>query len=145
MKRFIAPFFGILFAFGLASGLMVEVGSAQMISEGDMPANLIEATGNYKGSFRTALTTIVNYFLFLLGLIAVIMVIYGGLLYITSGGDDAGAEKGKKILMYAAIGIIVILISYALVNTLLEAGSIEAPQTFEAGGGGGGGTPPPTP
>jgi hypothetical protein len=47
------------------------------------------------------------------------MVIYGGFLYITSQGEDT--EKAKKVLMYAAIGIVIILISFALVNTLLTA------------------------
>ncbi len=133
MKKFIAPIIGLLFAIGLMSALTVDIGFAQaqggLISDTDRPSTLIAATGNYVGSFRTALTTIVNYFLFFLGLIATIMVIYGGFLYITSGGDDAGAEKGKKILMYAAVGLIVVLISYALVNTILASGSIEQPGT----------------
>ena len=55
-----------------------------------------------------------------MGLIAVIMVIYGGFLYIVSGSEDT--EKAKKVLLYAAVGIIVILISFALVNTILGAG-----------------------
>ncbi len=119
MKRFIAPALGILFALILT----IDVGLAQMINPLDRPQNLTDATTLFGGSFRTAITTIVNYILFFLGLIATIMIIYGGFLYITSGGDDAGAEKGKKILMYAAIGLIVVLISYAVVNTLLASGS----------------------
>jgi hypothetical protein len=138
MKKFIAPLLGLLLVAGLFSA---DVGFAAMIDAGDRPENLTEATVLYDGSFRTALTTIVNYFLFFLGLIAVIMVIYGGLLYITAGGDDAGAEKGKKILLYAAVGIIVVLISYALVNTLLGAGSIEEPETHDTGSGTGAGSP----
>jgi len=135
MKKFVAPVLGILFALGLSAGLTVDVGFAQvqggLITEGDMPGNILNATGRFGGSFRSALTQIVNYVLFLLGLIATIMVIYGGFLYITSGGDDSGAEKGKKILMYAAIGLIVVLIAYALVNTILEAGYREDPNTFQ--------------
>jgi hypothetical protein len=132
MKKLIVPVLGLLFAIGLMSALTVDIGFAQaqggLITDTDRPQTLINATTRYEGSFRTALTTIVNYFLFFLGLIATIMVIYGGFLYITAGGDDAGAEKGKKILMYAAIGLIVVLISYALVNTILASGSIEAPE-----------------
>ena len=125
MKKFAAPALGLM----LALVLTVDVGFAQMINPLDRPSNLTDATTMFGGSFRTALTTIVNYFLFFLGLLATIMVIYGGFLYITSGGDDAGAEKGKKILMYAAIGLIVVLISYAVVNTILGAGSIVEPLT----------------
>ncbi len=135
MKKFIAPVLGMLLALGLAAGLTADIGFAQggaqggFITDTDRPQTLSAATSRYEGSFRSALTMIVNYFLYFLGLVATIMVIYGGFLYITSGGDDAGAEKGKKILLYAAIGIVVILISYALVNTILGAGSMEAPTT----------------
>jgi len=64
----------------------------------------------------------VNFFLYFLGLIATVFVIYGGFLYITSQGDDGNVEKAKKILTFAAIGILIILISFALINTLLTAG-----------------------
>jgi hypothetical protein len=132
MKKFLAPALGLLAVMCLFT---VDIGFAQsgaqggLITDTDRPQTLIDASTNYVGSFRTALTTIVNYFLFFLGLVATIMIIYGGFLYITAGGDDAGAEKGKKILLYAAIGLIVVLISYALVNTILGAGSIVEPET----------------
>ncbi len=143
MKKFIAPVLGLLFALGLgigiANSLTVETGFAQaqggLITASDRPATLINATTRYVGSFRSAITMIVNYFLFFLGLVATIMIIYGGFLYITAGGDDAGAEKGKKILMYAAIGLIVVLISYAVVNTILAAGSQTDPGTVNNPGG----------
>ena len=127
MKKLIAPALGILLALGLTAGIGFAQAQGGLITASDMPSNLSAATGLFGGSFRTAITTIVNYLLFFLGLLATIMVIYGGFLYITSGGDDAGAEKGKKILMYAAIGLIVVLVSYALVNTLLASGSVEEP------------------
>jgi hypothetical protein len=41
---------------------------------------------------------------------------------LTSAGGD-GYGKGKKILTYAAIGIIIILLSFAFVSTILTAGS----------------------
>jgi len=131
MKKFIAPALGILLALSLVTGVGFAQGAqGGLIDVLDRPDTLSDATTRYDGSFRSALTMIINYFLYFLGLIATIMVIYGGFLYITSGGDDAGAEKGKKILLYAAIGIIVILISYALVNTILGAGSEVSPGTM---------------
>jgi len=125
-KSFFAPALGLLAVVGVFALGMSPLALAQMISPADNPPNVEDATV-WSGSARQAIRVIVNYFLFFLGLIATVMVIYGGFLYITSGGDDSGAEKGKKILIYAAIGIIVILISYALVNTLLQAGTGNAP------------------
>lgn len=119
-----APVLGLVAVFCLFS---FDIAFADLIGVGDNPENIDTATPAWGGSARTAIRVIVNYFLFFLGLIATIMVIYGGFLYITSGGDDAGAEKGKKILIYSAIGIIIILVSYALVNTIIETGTGNEP------------------
>ena len=125
-KSLFAPVLGLLAVIGIFSLGMSPMVLAQMISPADNPPNIEDATV-WSGSARQAIRVVVNYFLFFLGLIATVMVIYGGFLYITSAGDDGGAEKGKKILIYAATGIIIILISYALVNTLLQAGTGNAP------------------
>lgn len=71
---------------------------------------------------RDFIQTIVNFALSFLGLIAVVIVIYGGALYVTSRGDEEATSKGKKAITYAGIGIIIILGSYAFVNTIIDAG-----------------------
>jgi len=73
-------------------------------------------------SAREFVQTVVNYALSFLGLVAVVIVIYGGAMYVLSRGDDDMVSKGKKSIGYAAIGIVIILGSYALVNTLLQSG-----------------------
>ena len=88
----------------------------------DNPSPVASATGG-ETSARNLVLTIVNFFLGFLGLIAVLMIIYGGILVVTSAGDSEKAGKGKKILLYAAIGIVIILLSFAFVATVLTAGS----------------------
>lgn len=92
---------------------------AQLISPTDQPGRLAEATGG-QGSFRDLLLTFLNFFLGFLGIVAVIMVIYGGILYVTAAGEQENIDKGKKIIMYAVVGIVIILLAFALVNTLLS-------------------------
>ena len=53
------------------------------------------------------------------GSIAMLFFIVGGLIYITSFGNEEKAELGKKTLMYALIGAIIILVAYALVKFFL--------------------------
>lgn len=89
-----------------------------LISPTDQPGKLAEATGG-QGSFRELLLTFLNFFLGFLGLLAVIMIIYGGILYVSAAGNQESIDKGKKIIMYAVIGIVIILLSFALVNTVL--------------------------
>ncbi len=92
---------------------------AALIDPSDSPSNIQEATGG-EGSFRRLGNTIINFFLYFLGFLAVAMVIYGGILYVTSGGEEGQTEKAKKVLLYAIVGIIVILLSFAIVNTVIS-------------------------
>jgi hypothetical protein len=103
---------------------VATVGASQVFAQSDFgqaaPERIGSATGG-TGDFKSLLLTIINYFLGFLGVLAVLMVIYGGVLYITASGDPQKADKGKKIIMYAIIGIVIILLSFALINTVLGA------------------------
>lgn len=88
-------------------------------------------------SGREFVLTVVNYALGFLGLVAVVIVIYGGTRYLLSGGESSGTEAGMKAIKYAVIGIVIILGSYAIVNTVLKvantpAGQQQGPQLASA-------------
>lgn len=69
---------------------------------------------------RPFIRDLLNWILTFLGLIAIAMVIYAGFLYVTDGGEGGGKDKAKKIIPYVAIGILLILASFAIVNTLIN-------------------------
>lgn len=101
---------------------------AQAINpEQDQPSIIATLSGGQTG-LRGLVLTIVNFFLTFLGLLAVVMVIYGGFLYVSSAGEEENVTKAKKILLYAVIGIILIVVSFALVNTILGVATNERPQ-----------------
>jgi len=70
---------------------------------------------------RSFILNVTNFILGFLGLTAVIVIIYGGFVYVTAAGDESKTEKGKKSVTYAIIGILMILGSFAIVNTVLQA------------------------
>jgi PKD repeat protein len=72
---------------------------------------------------RTYILNVTNFALGFLGLIAVLIVIYGGVLSVISAGNPETAKKGKQAIMYAGIGLIIVMGSFALVNTILLAPS----------------------
>lgn len=76
------------------------------------------------GIFRT----ITNVLLFIIGAIAVIMLVIGGVRYTTSSGNSEQVTAAKNTIMYAIVGIIVAILAYAVVNFVI--GSL----TTEAGG-----------
>jgi putative hemolysin len=55
------------------------------------------------------------------GAVALMMFIYGGLMWLTSGGSPDKIKKGMDVLIWAAIGLIVIFASYTLVEFVFEA------------------------
>ena len=74
-----------------------------------------------QGTLGQNVTTIINYFLGLLGLIAVGFLIYAGILMVTAGGNDEQVTKARKVIMYAVIGIVIILLSYTIVTFVSSA------------------------
>jgi len=71
-------------------------------------------------SVRQFILNVLNFFLTFLGLIATAVVIFAGYKYVTAMGDDGQLESSKKMILYAVVGILVILLSYALVNTVIK-------------------------
>jgi PKD repeat protein len=63
---------------------------------------------------------VVNFALGFLGLLAVLIVIYGGVLYLTAGGNEENSTTGKKAIMYAGIGLLIVMGSFAFVNTIIS-------------------------
>jgi hypothetical protein len=94
-----------------SEGITAGVGCAQ---PDDVPVNL------FTGS-DSVFTTIVNVLLFLIGAISVIMLIFGGIRYTTSGGNSASVTAAKNTILYAIIGLIIAFLAYAVVNWVLVA------------------------
>lgn len=55
------------------------------------------------------------------GVIALLMFVWGGFLWMTSAGNQDRIKKGKDTLIWATIGLVVLFSAYALVGALLEA------------------------
>jgi Type IV secretion system pilin len=74
-----------------------------------------------QGTLGQNVVTIINYFLGFLGIAAVAFLIYAGVLMVTAGGAEEQVTKARKIIMYAVIGIVIILLSYTIVSFVSSA------------------------
>jgi hypothetical protein len=63
---------------------------------------------------------IINLFSIVVGVVAVIMIIIGGFRYVTAGGDSSNVSSAKNTIIYAVVGLIVVLLSQAIVRFVLE-------------------------
>ena len=65
---------------------------------------------------NSLIETALNLFSAIVGIIAVVMVIVGGIKYMTSGGEPAKAANAKDTLLYAGVGIVVVALSQFIVQ-----------------------------
>lgn len=71
-----------------------------------------------RGTLESSAVDIINFGLGFVGLVAVGFLIYGGFLYITSQGDEHKNTTAKNVLVYAIIGLLVILLSFVIVRAV---------------------------
>ena len=114
--------------------IMLGMGATQLVSASDLTQGAKAARGDSvtdvcmfsndiakkDGGCPTGIfTTIVNVLLFLIGAISVIMIIYGGIRYTTSGGDAKNVTAAKDTILYAVVGLVVAILAYAIVNFVI--------------------------
>jgi Type IV secretion system pilin len=69
---------------------------------------------------NSTMTLVIRIFQIVVGLISVIMIIFGGLKYVTSGGEAAGIGSAKNTIIYALIGIVVVVLAQVIVQFVLN-------------------------
>jgi hypothetical protein len=76
--------------------------------------------GGSTDDIRDQIRTLINIALGFLGVAGVIIVIYGGALWMTSAGDEEKVEKGKKTIVAGLIGLVIIGIAWTIVSYILN-------------------------
>lgn len=71
---------------------------------------------NSTNSVSSVIQTVVDTMLIFLGVVCVVVVIIGGIRYITSSGDSKSAGQARNMILYAIIGLVVAFLAYAIVN-----------------------------
>ena len=94
------------------SALTLQEGAEAARCDG-CPEDLFGNTGVFK--------QVTNTILYIVGIIAVIMLIIGGIKYVISGGDSKKVTDAKNTVLYAIIGMVIAVFSYAIVTFVLSA------------------------
>lgn len=95
--------------------------SAYGVSPIQAGANAAQAQGQPDALFGNMgiFTTITNTMLFMIGALSVIMLIFGGMRYVISGGNATAITAAKNTILYAIVGLVVALLAYAAINFVL--------------------------
>lgn len=111
---------------GGAGGAGSSVGGGGTGSTGGTDTGSSGSSGSICGaaqddSAEDIIKNVINTLLFVLGMIAVIMIVIGGIRYSTSGGDSTQIQAAKNTILYAVVGLVVAILSFAIVNFVLGA------------------------
>ena len=78
------------------------------------------ASQDPNGSVNRILTTIINVFSLVVGIIAVIMIIIGGIRFVLSGGDSNNVSAARNTIIYAIVGLVVVALAQVIVHFVLN-------------------------
>jgi hypothetical protein len=62
---------------------------------------------------------LINLMLFIVGILAIVFLIFGGIRYVISGGDKSKVDAAKNTILYAIVGLVVAILGYAVVNWVI--------------------------
>ena len=118
-------FFSVLAFFALAFVFTIEAGA--VFAQSSQEQACIGAGGTWtgdacegEGDLASVFATVANILLFLIGAVAVVMLIVGGFRYVVSAGDSNAIESAKNTILYAIIGIVVAFLAWAAVDFLVD-------------------------
>lgn len=123
MKRF----FGIITSAILIASLGIMVAQAPVfaIGEGGAAKGVQDARGdntpsNLASGDGSLIKKIINTMLYAIGILSVIMLIFGGFRYVVSGGNKEAVSAAKNTILYAIIGLLIAIFAYAIIGFVLE-------------------------
>lgn len=126
MKRFFMSIIAIVATVGV--GLVVfntSLASAQPIGEGGATGGVNAARGvnvptNFASGDGSLVQKIINILLYAIGVLSVIMLIFGGLRYVISGGQKEAVTAAKNTILYAIVGLLIAIFAYAFIHFILQ-------------------------
>jgi len=124
----------ILFSALAATALLVPamVPATAFAATGSLTENLCSGTNltlsgggscqdsNAESKVNDTITLALNIFSSIVGIIAVVMIIVGGVKYITSQGESANVTSAKNTILYALVGLVVVALAQVVVRFVLN-------------------------
>lgn len=99
--------------------LALVAGSPEVAAQIDDGLNAANTGTGVTADADSIITTVINIMLYIIGAVSVIMLIYGGIRYTTSGGSQNSVTAAKNTILYAIIGLVVAIFAWAIVNWVI--------------------------
>lgn len=124
IRGYISKIVTALLTIGLGIALVATPVSA--LGEGGASAGIGAARGdntpsNLVNGDSSIIKRAINIMLFAVGVLSVVMLIFGGFRYVISGGKKESVTNAKNTILYAIVGLLVAVFAYAIINFILGA------------------------
>jgi hypothetical protein len=99
--------------------LAQQVDSLKRLNNAGATSGYKQVTGESGANLGFIIATIINSLLGLVGVIFLVLIIYSGYTWMTAGGDEGKVEKAKETIGRAVIGLVIVLLAYAIANFII--------------------------
>ena len=120
MKNYLKLFLPVVVMIGVLMLMGATSVSALTLQEGAEAARCDQCPRDLFGD-AGVFKQITNTILYIVGIIAVVMLIIGGVKYLLSGGDAKKVTDAKNTVLYAIIGLVIAFLAFAIVNFVITA------------------------
>jgi hypothetical protein len=107
---------------GVANAAVGRCPDGTELTNGQSLKDCPDLQGNTQNTndLMATINTIINVIIGVIGFVAVVVIILGGVQYTTSAGDPGKVKKAKDTILYGIIGLVVALLAFAIVNFVLS-------------------------
>jgi hypothetical protein len=122
IKKLITLVVGLSMCLGLATPVLAQdyITADDLLQAGDQ-GTIGEVAGLGEEDITVVIGRIIRAVLGFLGVVAVIIIIWGGFLWMTSGGDTDKVSKARKFIIMGIVGLAIVLAAYAIASFVITA------------------------
>ena len=122
LRTMILIVFLVGFGFVLSVNTLVMADSKTQLCQGikELSTGSNCSTVTQANTVDSVVKTGVDFLSYVLGLVAVIMIIVGGLKFVLSGGDANKVADAKKTIIYAIVGIVIAVLAVTIVHLVMN-------------------------
>ena len=124
MKRLLTLLTPLALVFAVTAAVLPATSTTFALDPAKEAQEGVQGAGGGRGGeadLKSAIQTVINVLLFIIGAVSVIMIIIGGLRYVISNGDQGQVTSAKNTILYAVVGLVVALLAFAIVNFVISA------------------------
>lgn len=103
----------------LCSGILVANGANNQADTPGTAKDCKDDKDSDNSGLNKIIRLVINLFSLIVGAVSIIMIIFGGFKYVTSGGSDSNVGEAKKTILYALIGLVIVALAQVIVRFVL--------------------------